>query len=116
MKIFSLLVALFILCGCQTSAPHGARLTRAQAINIAGQVAAEHNQRLQDYLRPEVRFDSQTGKWEVSFQQKDNLRAFVVVIDDETGVGTFLWVNVAIPSSSSCLPPNTALEPTPTAP
>ena len=117
MKIFPFLVALLVLCGCQTSAPRGARLTRAQAIGIAERVAAEQNQRLQDYRRPQVRFDSETRQWEVYFPCRKNsgsTSGFNVTIDDETGGGVGGLVNVAIPQSK--MPPNTALEPTPTAP
>jgi len=115
MKIFALLAMTFMLCGCQTFAPFGAHLSRAQAISIAKQVAAEHNQRLQDYLRPEVRFDSQTGKWEVFFQRKNNSSGFEVEIDDETGHARYVpGADIRVIEDSG-LPPNNTLQPTATA-
>src|SRR2546423_68277 len=97
MKIFSLLLAILMLCGCQTAATHSAHLTRSQAIGIAARLAAENNVRLKDYRGPEVLFNSTTRQWLISFHRENSsggiVESFDVNIDDETKTPTWLPTN-----------------------
>jgi len=87
-----------MLCGCQTSATHDARLTRSQAIDIAVQLAAENNVRLKDYRGPQVMFQPTTRQWLISFLRENSsgniVDSFSVNIDDETKTATLLPGNL----------------------
>jgi ankyrin repeat protein len=75
--------------GGETSATDNAHLTRAQAIDIAVQLAAKDKVRLKDYGEPQVLFNRTTRLWLVSFFRK-NIGSFDVSIDDETQTPTRL--------------------------
>jgi hypothetical protein len=90
MKIFLLLAALLILCGCQSPAetsvpPSGARLSRAQALALGKQTAMEHNLHFRNYQRPDASFFPPDGKWYILWANPDKFEGFEVVIDDQTG-------------------------------
>jgi len=93
MKLFSLLSAVIVLCGCQSSNPKEAHLSRAQAIEIANKAAIEHKERIEDYKSPEVQFDAERYRWLISFPNKRpyaygdprTYHYFAIVIDDKTG-------------------------------
>jgi len=88
MKILLLVVAIFTLCGCQTSAPPlGARLSRAQALDVARQAAAEQMINLRDYQRtPLMNFGLWAeGKWEILWPNSTLTEGFQVIIEDKTG-------------------------------
>jgi len=86
-----------MLCGCETSAPRGAHLTRSQAIDIAVRLAAENNVPLKDYRGPQVIFQPTTRQWLVEFHRENSSGAFIgfftVNIDDETKTPTWLPTN-----------------------
>ena len=98
MKTFSFLAILLVICGCQTTEQSHTRLTRAQAIGIAKELAIEHNERLADYRPPEVEIRGlNSDQWQLWFFLKksaimgkpETWRCFRVIIDDKTGVAKY---------------------------
>ena len=97
MKVFSLLVLIAALCGCQGMHPREAHLSKREALSIAQEVATDHQERLERYRAPEVHFDTISGQWRVSFHQKtsytygrpETYNYFGVTIDDKTGKATY---------------------------
>ena len=61
------------------------RISRAQAIEVAKQVAVEHNEQLRSYQQPEVQFDLRTREWNIDFMRIKGEGGFTVIIDDKTG-------------------------------
>jgi hypothetical protein len=93
---FALLAAVVVLAGCahlthtgSETRPAGARLTTAEAIEIAQQTAERDGRRLSDYKSPEAHYEfiQQDKSWWVFFRGRvlSPGNHFAVSIDDPTG-------------------------------
>jgi hypothetical protein len=122
MKMLLSFAMLLMLCGCQTPAPPAsappadARLSRAQALAIAKQAAAEHNVFLLFYQRPQADFYSTglyAGDWSVFWPNHAETKGFDVFIDDKTGKIVSAKVETIYKTAppSPPTPPNNAPEP-----
>ena len=83
---------LFVLCGCQTSAPPvsapppGAHLSSAQAVAIARQAAVERKVDLRKYKPPMITF--MPGEWGVVWPKRVSQASnecYEVVVDEKSG-------------------------------